>query len=471
MRPVLLIDFGSTYTKLTAVDVDVPRLLGCAATYTTVATDINEGLQKGLRLLEQQCGPLAYTERYACSSAAGGLRMIASGLVPELTAAAANSASLGAGAKVLRLYSFELTEDDCAEIAAARPDILLLVGGTDGGNSDCILHNAQALAKLGGDFPIILAGNRSAARQCQRILQQDSPQREVYICPNVMPRFGQLNIAPVQQQIRELFLKRIIRAKGLSQASSLIDGVIMPTPAAVLQAIRLLAQGCTTPQGELTGIGDLLAVDVGGATTDVYSAASGMPQQAAVVYKGLPEPYVKRTVEGDIGMRYSIHGIVQAVGLSQLAQRSGLAEAQVAALVAQLAAHTEQLPGTDAQLLALDTALAEAAIEVAVNRHVGTIEEAYTLAGQIFVQNGKDLRPVRQLLLTGGSVIHSAHSARLGQAALYKQAQPQLLKPQQARLWVDRKYIVAAMGLLAEHYPAAALELMKGEIEHDGYLQ
>ena len=85
MKPVLLTDFGSTYTKLTAVDVDTARVLGTAAAYTTVQTDVNDGFSAALRQLEEKTGRLEYAERYACSSAAGGLRMIVSGLVPELT--------------------------------------------------------------------------------------------------------------------------------------------------------------------------------------------------------------------------------------------------------------------------------------------------------------------------------------------------------------------------------------------------
>ena len=85
MKPVLLTDFGSTYTKLTAVDVDTARVLGTAAAYTTVQTDVNDGFSAALRQLEEKTGMLEYAERYACSSAAGGLRMIVSGLVPELT--------------------------------------------------------------------------------------------------------------------------------------------------------------------------------------------------------------------------------------------------------------------------------------------------------------------------------------------------------------------------------------------------
>ena len=99
MRAVLLIDFGSTYTKLTAVDLEAEALLGVAAAYTTVETDIGDGLAAARRLLDAQTGPVDYAACYACSSAAGGLRMVTSGLVPELTGEAARLASLGAGAR------------------------------------------------------------------------------------------------------------------------------------------------------------------------------------------------------------------------------------------------------------------------------------------------------------------------------------------------------------------------------------
>ena len=232
MKPVLLIDFGSTYTKVTAVDVEGESVLGTAQSFTTIQTDINEGLHNALAILEEKTGKLSFTETYACSSAAGGLRMVTSGLVPELTGEAAKMASLGAGAKVVGIYAFQLTEDDLEEIARLKPDIFLLVGGTDGGNTECILHNAKMLASMKPEFPIVVAGNRTASRECQRILEGC----EVYVCPNVMPKFGVLKIEETQKQIRQIFLNRIVQAKGLSVAAELLDDIMMPTPSAVLQA-------------------------------------------------------------------------------------------------------------------------------------------------------------------------------------------------------------------------------------------
>ena len=461
MKAVLLIDFGSTYTKLTAVDVESETLLGTAAAYTTVQTDINDGLREGLARLQEKTGKLDFAECYACSSAAGGLRMITSGLVPELTGEAAKLASLGAGAKVVGIYAFQLTEDDLEDIKAAKPDIFLLVGGTDGGNTECILHNAKMLATMKGDFPIVIAGNRTAARQCQRILEG----YETYVCPNVMPKFGVLNIEPTQKQIREIFLNRIIQAKGLSAASELLSDIMMPTPSAVLQAMQLLAEGC---EGE-SGIGELVAVDVGGATTDVYSIADGMPEHMNTVYKGLPEPFAKRTVEGDIGMRYSIHGIVEAAGLSRISQLSDLSEDRVTQLVDHLREHTDQVPNGDPELEALDYALASMAIEEAVTRHAGTIEETYTMMGLTYVQSGKNLTKVKQIVVTGGSLIHTKQTAQIASHALFSPATPSSLRPKNADVWVDRTYILAAMGLLSSHYPQTALRIMKKELEYHGH--
>ena len=461
MKPVLLIDFGSTYTKLTAVDVESETVLGTASAYTTVQTDINDGLTEGLKKLEAITGKISYSETYACSSAAGGLRMITSGLVPELTGEAAKLASLGAGAKVIGIYAFQLTEDDIEEIRDQKPDIFLLVGGTDGGNTECILHNAKMLATLEPRFPIVIAGNRTAARQCQRILEG----HEVYVCPNVMPKFGVLQIEPTQKQIREIFLNRIIQAKGLSKATALLSDIMMPTPSAVLQAMNLLAQG----SGNEPGIGELVAVDVGGATTDIYSIADGMPEHMNTVYKGLPEPYAKRTVEGDIGMRYSIQGIVDAAGLNRIAALSGLSENRVTELVAYLRQNTDRVPNGDPELEALDFALASMAIEEAVRRHAGTIEETYTMMGLTFVQEGKNLTKVKQIVVTGGSLIHTKRTAEIAAHALYSPAQPASLRPKAADVWVDRTYILAAMGLLSSHYPETALRIMKKELEYHGH--
>lgn len=451
MKPILFIDFGSTNTKVTAVDLDEEIILGTAASYTTVETDINEGLEKALEQLTAKTGPLDYEARYACSSAAGGLKMLASGLVPELTAKAAKEAALGAGAKVLKVYSYELTEDDLSEIEEMSPDIFLLTGGTDGGNKEVITANAAKLATVKKDFPVLIAGNRAAARTCESLLKEAG--KEVYICQNVMPKLGELNIEPVQKKIREIFLAKIVSAKGLDKADELIDGIMMPTPAAVLSAMEILS-------GE---IGDLIGVDVGGATTDVYSMADGLPQRTNTVIKGLPEPFAKRTVEGDIGMRYSAIGVAEAAGTTALEKITGLDGDRVWELLEYISSDTAALPDNE-ELEALDYGLASLAVKVGMARHAGTAEKVYTPLGEAFMQQGKDLTRVDKIVVTGGSLIHNKRVKDIAANALYDMAEPVSLRPTEAEILVDEKYILSAMGLLGQYEPEKALRIMRKEL-------
>jgi uncharacterized protein (TIGR01319 family) len=461
MEAILLIDFGSTNTKVTAVDPAAKTLLGTAAAYTTVETDVGEGLAEALELLRKETGPLSFSQRFACSSAAGGLRMVASGLVPALTAEAARLAALGAGAKIVGRYSYELTGEDIEEIARIKPDIFLLTGGVDGGNKECILHNAAMLATLGapGPFPVLIAGNRSASAGCAKVLAGWNTIR----CPNVLPKLGTLNIEPAQAEIRRLFLERIIQARGLSRERELVSGILMPTPAAVKRALELLSAGA---EGE-AGLGELVAVDLGGATTDVYSVATGVSGRE-VVLKGIPEPFSKRTVEGDIGMRYSAAGVLEAAGAEGLAALSGLAATDIPGMIRRLGENPGALPVT-AEDAALDFALAAAAVETAVERHAGTIEEVYTPVGPVFVQAGKDLTAVERLVLTGGAAIHNPQVKKIARFALFNKAKAASLKPStEAAVFIDASYILAAMGLLAETWPGAALSIMKKEIKNHG---
>lgn len=461
MKSVLLIDFGSTYTKVTAVDVEAEVVLGTAQSYTTVETDINNGLKNATELLKKQIGEIEFSEQYACSSAAGGLKMVAIGLVPELTAKAAKLASLGAGAKVMKTYSYQLTQEDLDEIDEMKPDIALLTGGIDGGNKENIIYNAQMLAKSTRNFPIVIAGNRNCASECKAILKD----KKCFVCENVMPTLEQPNIEPAQGQIREIFLEEIVKAKGLSTAQELIGEILMPTPSAMLTAMKLLAKGTKTE----AGIGDLLGIDLGGATTDIYSMCQGLPSQATTILKGLRETYAKRTVEGDIGMRYSIKGIVEATDIDRVCEISGIDEARAEELIKYLSCNTDVIPNGDEELENLDRALASLAIETAVTRHAGTLEQVFTPMGITYMQQGKDLTDVKKIIVTGGALIHTKRTAEIAAFALQNEMQMLSLKPKQVDILIDRKYILAAMGLLSTHYPETALRIMKKELTTDGY--
>lgn len=459
MKAVLLIDIGSTYTKVTSVDIENECLIGTAKAFTTVETDINEGLGKAIEELRLKTGVNEYSEKFACSSAAGGLKMIAVGLVPGLTAEAAKMAALSAGAKVLKTYSYELNASEVREITELKPDILLLSGGTNGGNSKVILHNARMIAGIDLDFPIIVAGNKSVAYEIEALLLNAN--KEVRLCENVMPEFNDLNIEPARKLIREIFLQRIIKAKGLDGVQKLIDGILMPTPSAVLKAAHILSVGCN---GE-AGLGDIQVVDVGGATTDVYSITDGNPCNSGVIVKGLPEPYDKRTVEGDLGVRYNAITLLETAGAENVAKKSGLLTEDVIKSTKLINITPDILPSENNKIKDLDCGLASMAVKIATDRHAGRIETVYTPMGTVYVQSGKDLGKVSKIIGTGGPVINASDPLNMLKETLYSDINPEILKPKKAQFMLDKKYIMAAMGLLSEKHPESAAKIMKKELE------
>jgi uncharacterized protein (TIGR01319 family) len=457
MPAALLIDFGSTYTKLRAIDLARRRILGSGQGPSTVTTDIMVGMKAALADLERQLGGLPrFKYRLASSSAAGGLRMVTVGLVRELTAEAARRAALGAGAKLVGTFAYRLTRADVERIVALAPDILLLAGGTDGGNSEVILHNAAVLGASALACPVVFAGNRNAADEAVGLLAG----REVLRCENVMPEFNVLDIEPARAAIRRVFIDRIVHAKGIDRAHAEFDQVLMPTPAAVMDGARLLADGCAGA----SGLGPLLVVDPGGATTDVHSVADGAPSVAGVIAQGLPEPRVKRTVEGDLGMRHNAATIVEAAGLEPIALAAGLAPARVSALLDELARDVERLPRGDDEI-ALDQALVCAAVRQAVKRHCGTLATVYTALGPATIQRGKDLSGVGILIGTGGALVHSRDPYAVLHTALADPAESLSLRPRQPRFLLDREYLLYACGLLGSVEPQAAIELALAHLQ------
>jgi uncharacterized protein (TIGR01319 family) len=452
----LLGDVGSTFTKLLVVETDGPALLAAAAAPTTIGTDVNEGFDVALARLgitTDDC-----RETLVSSSAAGGLRIAAVGLVPDLTMKAASLAALGAGGTVVGAFSFTLTQDDRLRLEQLRPDLVLLAGGTDGGDATHIIQNARALASWLPQTPVVVAGNRTAYDELRDIF---AGRTDVHFTANVLPDLKRMDLDPARESIRAVFLERIVESKGLARLRSRAR-VVMPTPEAVLQAVSLLAEG----HGDAAGLGELLTVDIGGATTDVYSCADGRPGREDVVLRGVPEPFHKRTVEADIGLRYTLPHLVEKLDLDRLARESDLDPAAMHAWVQTVVAQPDRLPATPEEAR-MDTALAAAGCSIAVERHSGRLEEVFTPEGRFFVQEGKDLGRVKWIIGTGGPVAHSTEAAAILRACV-RMPGSLSLGPVAPELLVDRRYLLWAMGLLAGTEPVAALALMKGHLEAPG---
>src|SRR6478672_3392026 len=416
----ILIDFGSTFTKLVAVDLERAELIGRAQAPSTVATDVREGLLQALALLHEhhrvfdhqpkELSVLAGTTVLASSSAAGGLRIAVVGNVPGLTVEAANQAALGAGAKIVGSSAFKLAAGQIVEIEQLRPDMILLTGGVDGGDTATILHNARVLADSALSVPVVVAGNQTIAGEVAQILQ--TGKKEILPVQNVMPKAGTLAVESAREAIRQLFMERITHAKGLDEVKEFVS-VVLPTPMAVLEGVRLGADGT----GEEKGWGDILLLDVGGATTDVHSVGFGYPAGENVISRGLAESYAKRTVEGDLGIRFNAATILHRVGLEKLASdlQLGFPELTVDSesvreYIERISQQTESVP-TEKWHLAADAVLARAAVDLAIARHVGRRERIVAREGEAWVHYGKDMRDTHTLIGTGGVFIHNTFAA------------------------------------------------------------
>jgi uncharacterized protein (TIGR01319 family) len=462
----LLVDFGSTYTKVICVDLDDETVVARAQAVSTVESHLLDGLNRALAALyaHPEFGGRQpdFQYRIACSSAAGGLRMAVVGLIPSLTLEAARQAAFGAGAKIVGSYHHRLTTADIRRIEADRCDMVLLSGGTDGGNRDCILANAAALAKSSVMAPIVVAGNREAGDEAQGILLAGC--KEVSITENVLPTTGEMNVEPVRAMIRDLFVRRIVAAKGLKEAVDHLGGErVMPTPMAVLKGAELLAAGT----GGERGLGELMVVDVGGATTDVHSVAKGFPTRSDVIQKGVPPPVSQRTVEGDLGIRYNAGHIVDQVGKARFLETArkllpawNLSAEEVEEKVLRLHGKVGAIPGGQDDRL-LDAMLARMAVAEAVGRHAACLKPVYTPSGQVFIQEGKDLSQVGTVIGVGGIFAHGPDSDFVLQGAVFDTANPLLLKPARPQLRIDRNYLLYAVGLLSEIAPAQALRIAK----------
>ncbi len=464
MGTAILFDIGSTFTKARAVSLEEGTLLAESIYRTTVDEDVSYGVEKVLAgLAEQGIEWRNAQTRLACSSAAGGLAMIAIGLVPALTLEAASRAALGAGAKLIATFSYRLSKEDVRVIEQLKPDIILLAGGTDGGNEEILLKNCISLADGYHKCPLLLAGNVKVRSEAEEILANAG--FSVFATENVMPELDTLNIEPARRLIRRIFLEQITKARGMENLPS-IDGVLMPTPAAVLEGAELLYRGTNN----FSGLGEILVVDVGGATTDVHSIAAGHPKNVSIIPKGLPESLVKRTVEGDIGMRYNARNIRRVWGeeeFQRLTNRLADGEIDEGTLLKYLN-KVQKNPACLAvgkEEIAIETALGYAAVAISSDRHCGHLEQFYTPQGPVFFQFGKDLSSVKTVIGCGGIIAGSSAPQNILQGVVDGKGEEMVLRPKNPELFVDSTYILFAVGLLAEKYPDTAFKLAMQSIK------
>lgn len=430
------IEVGSTITKVNAFrrsEVFEPVAQGFAPT-SVGEGDVGIGVRAALA--EAGLDPLPErTEVFVNSSAAGGLRMTVHGLTQSMTARAAREASLGAGALVKLVTAGPLSDDDLADIREINPNIVLLAGGVDFGEKTVVLRNAEKLAELHlndgfTDVPFIYAGNIALRRAIQRLF--DEAGLELRVADNLFPEVDQLNVEPLRMLIHDVFNRHIVHARGMAALGELTRHGILPTPGAVLRGAELFAEA----------MGDVVVVDVGGATTDVHSVSDGSPELERLVTD--PEPRAKRTVEGDLGVYVNAHNVVDAFG-----------DAEWEARLADLQA----MPSNE-QSATLTRWLCERAVEQGVRRHAGQLLDIYTPSGKRQIVRGKDLSAVQWVVGTGGALTR-VPGGEVTLRSVCTGVGKHLLPEPSARVLMDRDYRFSALGTLAQSYPDEVRETFR----------
>jgi uncharacterized protein (TIGR01319 family) len=432
---VLCVDVGSTFTKAALVDTDGGTLLATASVPTTSGTDVLEGYRHARAVLGRQSGSaVAADEVFACSSAGGGLRLAVVGYERDVTAQAGHLVGLSAGARVVHVACGAMSAPDVARLRGSRPDIVLLVGGTDGGNAEVLLHNANRLAKARFATPVVVAGNAEATTEAAAALQATG--RRVVAAANVLPQIGVIAPEGARSAIRRAFLEHVIGGKGLSKGKEFARTVRAATPDAVLAGVEVLAEAVD---------GDVLVVDIGGATTDVYSVVVPQGEDAGLAKDVVAPLWHARTVEADLGVRWNAEGIVEAARREHVPLPEGIEGYAV-----RLAGDPAHLPADRAERQ-MDLALARAAALVAVRRHARPAAQG---------SSPRPLADISHVVGSGGVLRHASAGECHGvlQAVASDHAGGWKV-PRAAAVATDTAYLLFAVGLLAHEHRAAARAL------------
>ncbi|MGZ4502046.1 MAG: glutamate mutase L [Nocardioidaceae bacterium] len=446
---VACVDFGSTFTKAALVDVRTGALLATASHRTTIDTDVLDGWEDCLAQLTAADPRAPHAQVLACSSAGGGLRIAVVGNEELVTAEAGRRVALSSGGRVVHVASGGLDPAALGALRDSRPDVVLLVGGTDGGNAEVLLGCARALAGWPG--PVVVAGNVDAQPEVSSLLTDAGTP---HVCAdNVVPQIGVLAPDSARAAIREMFLRHVIGGKHLSKRADFTAMVRGATPDVVLTAVELLARGLGPEQ---PGAGDVVVVDVGGATTDVHSVVEVDPEDSGLSREVVATLPVSRTVEGDLGMRWSAVSAVEEGVAAGLAEDGRFREA---AAVRQ--ATPSYLP-EDAAGRRDDLEIARLAVAVALRRHAGRAQVVFdpgTGAG-VVERSGKDLREVDLLVGSGGVLRHAgADGPRVLARSI--EADEGWQVPRAPHTVVDVDYVLAPAGLLAAEHPETAFRLVR----------
>lgn len=443
---VLVAEIGSTTTVVNAfhnIDTDNPVFWGQGQAPTTVfeGGDVRNGLSGAIKDLANKLSvdDIEYNDMFATSSAAGGLKMTVHGLVYDMTVKAAKEAALGAGAVIRQVTSGRIKRTDLNKIKEINPNIILIAGGVDYGERDTAIYNAEMIASMNLGIPVVYAGNVENQEEVRLIF--DDTNYKLYITENVYPKIDLLNIEPTRKIIQGVFEEHITKAPGMKYIKEMVNENITPTPGAVMEASKLLYKN----------IGDLLTLDVGGATTDVHSVTDGSDYINKILVN--PEPVAKRSVEGDLGVYVNMKNIVEVIGKENL-------QSELFIDIDTIIDNYPPIPKSKEEILFVERLTQEAVVK-AMLRHSGKIRNIYGTTGKIKIAEGKDLTEVRYIVGTGGALTRLPSRIKILDDMLKYNKNKELLFPKEkTKILIDNDYIMASMGVLSKKYEEASLKLL-----------
>ena len=467
---ILATDCGSTTTKAILIEKrnNEYRLRVRGEAPTTVEApfeDVTRGVLNAVREVEELSNrdilegekivKPALNERegidtyVSTSSAGGGLQMLVVGVVKSMTAESAARAALGAGAIVMETIAVDdgrLPHEKIQLIRHLRPDMILLSGGVDGGTITHVVQMAQIIAAadpkprfgLTYKLPVIYAGNKDARDEVKKIL---GDKFDLHIVENIRPRLEEENLIPARNKIHELFMEHVMsQAPGYRKLMDWVDAPIMPTPGAVGLLVHHVAKK--------RGI-DVIGVDIGGATTDIFS-----------VFKGT----FNRTVSANLGMSYSISNVLVEAGLANIKRwlPFDIGDADLCNRIKNKMIRPTTIPQTIEELK-IEQAIAREALRLAFLHHktmaveLKGVQRQRTISDVFIQEAAKSLINMMSLALIIGSGGVLSHAPRRVQAAmmLLDAFQPEGI----TQLAVDSIFMMPHLGVLTTVHERAALEV------------
>ncbi|MFH1850871.1 MAG: glutamate mutase L [Candidatus Neomarinimicrobiota bacterium] len=384
------------------------------------------------------------------SSAGGGLQMMVAGVIAEMTAASAKRAALGAGAIVMDVIASNdkrKPHDQIQRIRELRPDMMLISGGTDGGTLTHIVQIAELVApakpqpRFGAQYqlPIIYAGNNKAQDIIKELFKEGFA---LTIVDNLRPVLERENLGPARDAIHDLFLEHVMaHAPGYNRLMEWTDAPIMPTPGAVGNILKTIA--------DLQGI-NVVGVDIGGATTDVFSVFDGV---------------FNRTVSANLGMSYSISNVCAEATMPNILRwvHLDMDERELRNRVKNKMIRPTTIPQTSEALI-FEQAVAREALRLAYKQHKEfattlkgvqqqrTVGDTFSqqIGGQTIVNNMK-----LDLLVASGGVLSHAPQMRQTAMMLIDAFQPEGF----TTLAKDSIFMMPHLGVAAQVHPKAAMEV------------